>query len=166
MSQFLRITIEGDSPAISKRATGRVMRATNQKAAETWDRKHLRLHFLRSNSSRYGHKPRAKATNQKKRRLAKRGIVKKGGNVDAVHSGLFEETANRRHFVRATAAQATVPITTPSYIQRRTRKRINLVEELLLIIPRETRDITAEAKKTHESQTRREIANNRYRKRL
>ena len=131
MSKFVTIETSGSSPAISKRAQGRVNKATNYASARFWDRRYLGLHFLPSAASRYKHKSRSKFTEKKKIGLAKLGKVAQGGAVDLVHTGLLKNTVMRPHGIIATASKATVPIATPSYVSARVRtKRIDMVGEI------------------------------------
>ena len=163
MTRFVDIETTGQSPAISKRAQGRVNRATNFAAGRFWDRRYLGLHFLPSAASRYRHKSRSRQTEAKKIRLAALGKVARGGRVDLVHSGLLESTVNRPHGIIATAKKSTVPIATPSYVSARVRtKRIDMVGEILTIIPKEETAINRESSDVHTAQTQTEIANNRY----
>lgn len=154
----------GTTVVLSKRAQNRVIKASLNSVALQWDRKFLRLHFLPSAGARYGYKARARATEQKKLRLAALGKVARGGRVDLVHSGLTEQTVVRPHFVRATPTRAIVPIITPSYIiaRSRTPQRINKDREIKAIIPREETALQKTGDATLEKQSRFEADNARY----
>lgn len=165
-TQFLDIQIDGNSPAISKRAQNRVYRSVNAAAAKFWDRRYLRLHFLRSAKSRYSHSPRSRSTQERKLRGAKAGRVEDGGQTDNVHHGTFRRSANRIHAVRATPKFSSINIITPSYITLRSRKRTNPAKETLTIIAKEQQAINDVSRKENDRQTQFEIDNNRYSRKI
>ena len=165
MTQFLEIDTEGTSAALSKRAVNRVARSVNKSAAEKWDRQFLPLHFKRSASSRYGYKTRSQFTRKKKDALHSRGKIQGDGGDALVHSGLAKRTIATRHIVRGTPTKATVNMVTPSYFSLRSRKRINMAKEVLTISTTEEKQINDHSQTVNDRETKKEIANNRYRKR-
>lgn len=141
---------------ISKAAFGRVMRATNYAVARYWDRNYVASHFKVQARGRYGYQPRTKRYEQKKRALARAGIVKKQGRVDLVFTGTAERVASRPHAIRAFPNRASVRLATPSYISmRQRRKGPKLGAELLMTTAQEREKLeeVALAENTKQFQT-------------
>lgn len=164
---LLRIEISGESEQLSQRAQRRVTKAAHYAAGAYWDRRFLRLHFMASAGARYGYQARAKKTTERKKQLAKRGFVKKGGTVDLVHSGRLESAMMHRHVVRAFPNRVIVQMPSTSYVSHRPRgARINMASEITRVIPSEMTAINAESQKALDAETKKEIKNNRYKKKV
>jgi hypothetical protein len=130
--------------SVRLRALSDMQKATNQLVAELWQQHYQPRHFEEFAARRYQYASRAMSTMKKKARLARRGEVKYGGKRALVHRGLLEEQMARRGVLRAYPTRVT--LRKASHVPKRPSKsRINLHEEVVKVIPEETRYLIKQA---------------------
>lgn len=123
----------------SRKTIDNVMRMTYYDMALHWQKEFLPLHFKRGNTRRYNLPRRTKRHRAKKRRMAARGKVKKGGVVALVYTGRAEELFAHRHAIKAYPTRAVINMHGPRYITMRPYKsqRHAVGEEVTRTIPAE-----------------------------
>ena len=141
VAPLFQITLdETITEALSIRGRREVFKAANYAAARVWRDEMLKRHFESGAATRYGYTHRAKSTIEKKKRLAKAGIVKEGGRRPLVHTGLLRRSMSKFQPIRATPGKATINLVGPSYFRISYRPgRPNLGAEVTRIIPQELR---------------------------
>lgn len=117
MSGFpIRVTLRFDRPPdVAVRKWREIMRAAHTDQGEYWHREYLPGHFKPNARFKYRHKRRTRKYLERKRRLAQKGIVQDGGEVDLVYSGLMRELMSVAT-IRGSASRATLTMQAPRYV--------------------------------------------------
>jgi len=143
---------------LSQRAGRRILKATHHAIGSRWDREFMPRHFRRGARDRYNYKQRGLGYRQKKERLARAGLIPRGGKADLVFSGLLERTMVRRHNIRAFPARVTITLPGPSYFTSKPRNpnRPNMAAELTAVHTNEQRQLLETADKVQTRQIKKE----------
>lgn len=115
----LDITLKETGVVPSRRARNRIFKEGHEAAGRFWHEELLPEHFKPNARFRYGHKRRTRRYLAKKRALAKRGIVERGGEVDNVYTGLMEDTLTSIAVVKPFPKRVTIKMQGPRYITMR-----------------------------------------------
>lgn len=144
MALTLILSIEYEQPPdMSARKFSDITKRANQSVAKLWENKILPLHFEGYAGGKYGYEKRHPSTLARKKKLAKRGKVKKGGRVALVHSGNLEAQMGRPGVLRVFPRRFTLIKPAGPYITARPRgNRPNMVAEILTVLPSEDRRLT------------------------
>lgn len=106
-------------PAMSRRDRNELLREVHKQMGRFWHNELLPPHFTRTAKSKYRHKLRTIGYRKKKKKLAEKGIVKGGGEVDNLFTGLLKESLEGVGTVKAYPKRATIRMTGPRYITMR-----------------------------------------------
>lgn len=106
----------------SKRAWDRARTRAHADQGSHWHQHLLPKHFQPDAKTRYQHKPRTEKYIKRKKRLAKIGKVKYGGEVDNVATGFMERILTSSASIRAYPSRVTVGMPGPRYINMRPHK--------------------------------------------
>jgi len=112
------ITVETASFEGLKREMPGILREAGAEMALDWHRHTLPQAFEPSARRRHNHRPRSRRYKAKKRALARKGIVRKGGQADNVFSGATEQSLETLANVRPARGKITVSMIGPRYITR------------------------------------------------
>ena len=142
LSLILSITYD-TPPDISARKFSDFSKAGMQAAADLWEDRYLPLHFEPFAFAKYGYKERLPATRSRKRKLAKRGKVKKGGAAALVHSGDLEGRMRRAGVLRVYPTRFVLIKPGGPYVTNRPRgNRPNMVREITTVVASEDRKMS------------------------
>lgn len=123
------ITVDTTPPDGLKREMPRILKEAASEAALDWHRVTLPQAFEAPAKRRHHHRARKPGYKRKKRALAAKGIVKKGGQVDNVFSGATEQSLETLATVRASRGKVTVSMVGPRYITRPVGEEITRFSE-------------------------------------
>lgn len=101
-----------------KRELPKIMKEAGQEMALDWHRVTLPAAFDPPAKRRHHHRPRSRKYLKRKRALAKKGVVQKGGEADNVFTGITEQSMETLATVRATRGKVTVAMIGPRYITK------------------------------------------------
>lgn len=101
---------------LSKRGFERAKKAAMTVAATLWHRSMLKHHFTKSAKYTYKHKARTAKYQRRKIKLAERGKVEMGGQVDNVFSGTLMRNLQSYGSVRAFPSRVTLTMFGPRYV--------------------------------------------------
>lgn len=126
-------------PDMLKKQFGTFMAAGLFEEANHWHTTFLPMHFEAYSRYRYGYKPRSRKWLKRKRALAARGIVKKGGLADLVATGILSEALMHFATIRTTAHAATVTMRGRAFVQvnLKSLSQPNYPAEITKVIPAE-----------------------------
>jgi len=127
--------IEEGSFEAKKGELKKILREVHADIGEHWHQKYLPWHFEPFAKQKYKHRKRSFKYSKRKRKLAAKGVVKKGGTVDNVFSGQTERNLENLAVIRPTARRVTVVMTGPRYITSR------MEDEVTAVTPAESRAI-------------------------
>lgn len=125
-------------PDIGARRFSDFSKAGMTVAGRLWETRFVRRHFRAGAASRYGYKTRSPGYLRKKKGLAAKGKVKKGGAAPLVFTGLLEEQMTRRGILRAFPTRITIRKPAGPYVTTRPQNgRPNIPEEITATVPEE-----------------------------
>lgn len=119
----MRVEVEETQATRYSRATIRdILKGVYYQVALRWQSVYLPRHFKRGNQKRYRLRRRSRRYLKRKRAMATRGVVKKGGRVALVFRGIAERLFSSRHAIRAYPTRATIVMHGPRYVAMRPYK--------------------------------------------
>ena len=138
------VITEIDAPWVSKRRRTRIMRESFNRMGRQWQTRFKKQHFTSRARSKYNYRQRDSRYKRRKQRLAKEGIVEKGGRQDLVFSGLTERLVMAYHRVRAFPTRATIAMPLPRYVKMvpKNASNPNLGAEITRVSAQEERTLT------------------------
>lgn len=113
-----------------------------------WYKNFFPNHFTTQAKHKYGHQTRSNKYQQKKERLARRGVVALGGTVDNVFTGRMARELLSGALIRGFPTRATVTMRGPNYMRINFRtNRPKTKRELVTVTDQEMKILLAEFKR-------------------
>lgn len=154
MAVVIKIAQLEDGVDLRPRQLSKYTKAAHQEVGYRWQIDMLPRHFTPAARAIYKHRRRSSKYQKRKIAFAKRrpDLVKMGGLVDNVFSGLFRRLMLKRHQVRAYPSRVTVALMGPSYfrVKPKDARHPDKAAEIKTVTPDEAAQLSKHASSAFE----------------